>query len=1047
MLMLKFDEFVRSLKQNKDTTHSLLLGAGASIESGIPSAIDCIWDWKREIFLSQNPILIESYNNIKIDNVRISIQKWFDDQGVYPLFNSADEYSFFAEKTYPIEDDRRKYFQHLVDGKTPSIGYHLISMLAEQGWIKTVWTTNFDGLMVKSAHQYNTVPIEITLETEKRIYRNDFEKELLCITLHGDYKYGALKNTAYELDSQSDIFINALIHDLSKRNLIVIGYSGRDKSLMNALQKAYQQPGSGRLYWCGYGENYDPAVEFLIQTVNETGRNAFYIPTDGFDKTILSIARHSMSDNRSFLQKIDNLKNTLGAVTSVGTSKFNVINGSRNKIISTNVYPISFPTSCYQFEVKLDEYEKPWDYCKSLTEHGIIAVPMKGIVYAWGEKQTINNICSKKLSSDILITPFTREALISTNVFKEMLIRALTEIVGRSCQLSHNKNKIWDTTQEVKFNIGNKVIKAYKGIKLSLLFDWKYKYVTFSPTFVYEVEIKLSRTEHKQFSDNFSMLINSSKPNFMVHQYINEWALRTLGTGVRSTYPINSNSGFSFQIGHNSAILGVNRNISLPSSIILPSTIQENRIVFNGIESRDPELIFFNSQTNKMVTDFHPMRGLTNNHPFDYSLNEKVLRSSISLGVLCPEAHTEKFYRFINQLNSRHSVKYNIDYVIPFPGFYSAYKTGLDLPLTNSRNWLSYETNNKIDIKQAALDLGNVVTQKLDQLSSAQIDVAIIYIPKEYEPFTAYSDENGRFDLHDYVKAYAIQKNIATQFVREKTLESDMNCQIMWALSLAIYVKSSRVPWTISGIEKDTAFAGIGYSVNSSANGAHIILGCSHIYSSDGQGMKYKLSKINDVTFDKRHNPYLSEEEAYRVGLNIKELFYKSFTDLPKRVVIHKRTPFRNEEIQGLTACLLSTGIRDIELLEITYEDNLKCFEYTRNYDIDGFPVHRGLCCPINDTTMYLYTHGIAPSVRNPNFKYIQGGKTIPLPLKITKYYGNGSATQIATEILGLSKMNWNSFGLYSKLPCTIESSNEIARIGWFLSQYEGAVYDYRFFM
>ena len=63
------------------------------------------------------------------------------------------------------------------------------------------------------------------------------------------------------------------------------------------------------------------------------------------------------------------------------------------------------------------------------------------------------------------------------------------------------------------------------------------------------------------------------------------------------------------------------------------------------------------------------------------------------------------------------------------------------------------------------------------------------------------------------------------------------------------------------------------------------------------------------------------------------------------------------------------------------------------------------------------------------------------------KYYGNGTMTQIATEILGLSKMNWNSFGLYSKLPCTIESSNEIARIGWLLSQYEGAIYDYRYFM
>lgn len=53
----------------------------------------------------------------------------------------------------------------------------------------------------------------------------------------------------------------------------------------------------------------------------------------------------------------------------------------------------------------------------------------------------------------------------------------------------------------------------------------------------------------------------------------------------------------------------------------------------------------------------------------------------------------------------------------------------------------------------------------------------------------------------------------------------------------------------------------------------------------------------------------------------------------------------------------------------------------------------------------------------------------------------------IATEILGLTKMNWNSFDLYSKLPATIQTSNEIARIGWLLNRFEGKTYDYRNFM
>ena len=96
---------------------------------------------------------------------------------------------------------------------------------------------------------------------------------------------------------------------------------------------------------------------------------------------------------------------------------------------------------------------------------------------------------------------------------------------------------------------------------------------------------------------------------------------------------------------------------------------------------------------------------------------------------------------------------------------------------------------------------------------------------------------------------------------------------------------------------------------------------------------------------------------------------------------------------------------------------------------------------------VYLFTHGIAPSVISQTRKYFQGGKSIPLPLKIVRHYGNCDISLLATEILGLSKMNWNSFNLYSKLPCTIESSNEIARIGWLLSQFEGTLYDYRFFM
>ena len=1047
MEILQLDEFLRSIKQNIDTPHSLLLGAGASIESGIPSATDCIWDWKREIYLSKNPGSIGNFDNSKSEAVRRVIQRWIDAQNIYPTENSVEEYSYFAEKAYPIADDRRKYFQHLVANHDPSLGYHLISLLALENIIKSVWTTNFDGLTLKCAHQYSPlVPVEITAATSERIYRGDVDKELLCIALHGDYKYGALKNTKQELDTQDGELVKALLHELTNRDLIVVGYSGRDQSLMDALTQVYSTRGAGKLFWCGYGSNIPSEVKTLIRTANQYGRAAFYIPTEGFDSTFYAIARHCMSENKEFLEKVDNIKKKLSITLEPQHNGFIQLNGAVNKVVSTNAFPIAFPNQCYQFEVLLASDEKPWDFCKALGKEDVMAVPYKNLVYAWGSKSVIEEVCKGKLKTNIELCPLSRASIAGNSTFRELLLKTLVRILAVSHGLGHSKDKIWDTKEVLKYRIGARTVTAYSGVKLALLFDYKYSYLTLVPSYMYADDVTLSSEERKQFADWFNARVNNGRPNLNANEYVVKWSKKIIGnTKFSANYPGRNTVRFSFAVVNYSALIGVSSGKR--NSIQLPAAVPK-RIVFSGTEYKDPTLLFCSASTHGIAEDFHPMRGLISNAPVDYAMDGGILHSAISVGVICPDKHERRFAQFISELNYRSQAKHNTDYLITFPGFYQAFKTGLDLPEPNSGKWKQINASNEQDIHKAAVEFGDAIIRKIDQLSADSVDVILIYIPRDYEIFTSYTDGTVKYDLHDYIKAYAAQKQVATQFVREKTIESDLHCQIMWALSLALYVKSGRIPWVINGIQADTAFAGIGYSVMNAPTGSNVVVGCSHIYSSDGRGMKYKLSKIHDYSFDRKKNPYLSEEEAYRIGLNIKELFYKSFSELPKRVVVHKRTPFRRDEVKGLVESLSSAGVKNIELLEIIYEDNLKCFALNESCTrVDGYPVRRGMCFPIDNNTMYLFTHGIAPSVISPNRKYFQGGKSVPLPLKVVKHYGSGDMAQIATEILGLSKMNWNSFGLYSKLPCTIESSNEIARIGWLLSQFEGTLYDYRYFM
>jgi hypothetical protein len=327
--------------------------------------------------------------------------------------------------------------------------------------------------------------------------------------------------------------------------------------------------------------------------------------------------------------------------------------------------------------------------------------------------------------------------------------------------------------------------------------------------------------------------------------------------------------------------------------------------------------------------------------------------------------------------------------------------------------------------------------------------VVAIFIPEEWLPFTNYNDDGEYFDLHDYIKAYAVSKGVATQLIQERTLaQTSINCQIHWWLSLSFYVKALRTPYVLSDLDKSTAFAGIGYSLKNVGGNKQLLLGCSQIFNSQGEGLQYKLSKVENFTIQ-RDNAFLSYDDALRFGTSIRQMFFSSLGKAPERVVIHKRTYFSDDEKSGIINGL--GEIKTIDLVEINIENNLRYVASAINKDgvatADGYPVRRGTCIQTGARTALLWNHGTSASIKNPNFKYFKGGRRIPAPLHIKKHYGVTNVDVIANEILGLSKMNWNTFDLYSQLPATLNASNEIARIGTMLSRYTDKVYDYRYFI
>lgn len=1035
---LDFDKFKRSLIISKNDKFAFLLGAGCSISSQIQSANDCIWEWKRMIYQTNNNISekwIENFRNKKNQEI---IQNWLDTQGRYPVKDSVGEYSFYAKECFPIDDDRRKYFQSICSNAQPSIGYKGIALLAKAGFLDTVWTTNFDDLVRDACISQRFLSIDITLDNTNRIVnRAQNITELPVIKLHGDFKYGEIKNTEEELKSQDAVFRQKMIEYLADKHLIVFGYSGRDQSIMNTLTELYTNNGGGRLYWCGYKENNNKTVTELLNIANKNQTKAFYIATEGFDNAIYQIAQLLLKDNKTIYDEFESILSAANKETE--STPFNLITKKTNTVLKSNCFPIEFPSEVYVFDHNISG--KSWEFLNSniLANIGVSAVPINKQIWCLGNANDIQDAFGANIQTKLTRKPITEISNRDNNLIY-LYLSSFCKYYSLEKNLKTDfRRKLWNEN-EFEFIKGQKV---HNAIRLSIDIIGERYYLTLNPDFYVESKKDIHTIGLEYFHQIWNKRFN---------EYISRWRALLFGDSNQFDFPNNSNSGFIFKIDKNPIFTLVD---DLNKNYQEKITISENLLEYKGVRFKEPNLIFSSKNSNQKCLESHPMLGLVNHNPFETSVNH-FLSKEIKMSVLCVDEYSQKLNTFLNKLNSKVIVNNPKEqYTINYEGFENIYNVKLEIPDITSIDWRKLESCDLTnDIKASSNKIKeNICSEILKVSASGTQRIIVIFVPEKWLKFTSYSTEVESFDLHDYIKAFCAEKGLTSQVITERTIiDYKQECQIMWWLSLSFYVKSFRTPWLVENSTSDTAFAGIGYSVDKHNKNNHIVLGCSHLYTSNGEGLKYKLSRLsNDKIQWRDKKPHLSYDDAYDFGRSIINLFYESMNDLPKRVVIHKRTFFTQEEKSGICDSLLeNANILNVDLIEINFEDDIKYVSSKIKNgvaEIDLYAVARGTCVQLTDNSALLWAHGVIPSVKNKSLSFYPGGRYIPKPLKLIRHYGNSSLEQIANEILGLSKMNWNSLNLYSQLPATIFSSNEIARIGRLVNNIGSSEYDYRFFI
>jgi len=1047
--LLGLDALVRSIGINKGTPIALFLGAGASITSGVPSAANCIWEWKRSIFLTNNPGLETQFSELSLPSVRQKIQRWLDVQGRYPARESPDEYGFYIQECFPIADDRRAFFREKIRSAIPHYGYRILVKLAEAGLVRSVWTPNFDRLTIKAAAaSQSLVAVEIGIDCQERLHRKPNRNELLCVSIHGDYRYDLLKNTSEEIRGQDEKLRAAYVEELRHTPLIVIGYSGRDDSVIDSLESAYAQSGTGNLYWCGFGDGEIPArVARLLARAQDGGRSAHYISSSGFDDLLLRIALHCLPPAEA-----DQARQLLDFQERPATemrADFSLPELFTCGIIKSNAFAFTPPGEIYEFTLKKWPEEKTWEYFRQCTEgKPLVAGPFKSRGYAFGTIDDLRTAFGRNVNEKIERVPINDQDLKhDDSTINSLVRRALVDAFsGRTGANNDGRSLLWKNEARERRKVQGRDFLIHDALLVYLRRIGSNSYVVLRPT------IKVGSVDGqevpKEVERNLKIAILGWQHNAEFNQAVEEWRNLLLAQ-ERYEFPPNAGSPFRFQL-RRTPVLARLTSRDKTRQIQIKEKYRTS-LVQVAVELPEPKLVYSSRQGNGQVADAHPVRGMLQNRPFDYPLTARQLAPTIQLGVICPNAEATKLTSYLDAFHTSTSPgKFEADYLPPFPGFEGAFGVPLQMPRPGENLWVTCpEIDPTLNQQQGALEIGRHLTTCLSTLRAAAApSVTLVFIPQRWVPWRSFETQAERFDLHNFVKAFCVPQGISTQFLEEETLLDTLQCRIRWWLSLALYVKSMRTPWVLESLDPESAFVGLGMSLDRKAErGTQVILGCSHLYNAQGQGLQFRLSKIENPII-RRRNAFMSFDDARRVGETIRQLFWEAQSRLPGRVVIHKLTPFIDEERRGLQAGL--TGVKEIDLLEICTEDALRYLSSVPQQDgtfkEDKFPMKRGTLLKLSPDSALLWVHGVT-NVIDSTKKYYQGKRRIPAPLVIKRHAGRSDLMTIGTEILGLSKMNWNSFDLYTKVPATIESSRQIARIGSLLERFGSVSYDYRLFM
>ena len=293
-------------------------------------------------------------------------------------------------------------------------------------------------------------------------------------------------------------------------------------------------------------------------------------------------------------------------------------------------------------------------------------------------------------------------------------------------------------------------------------------------------------------------------------------------------------------------------------------------------------------------------------------------------------------------------------------------------------------------------------------------------------------------DFHNLLKAKLILANIraATQVIVESTLnfrdklhnklyEDNIKAHIAWTLSTSIYYKLGNLPWKLHTLRNGVCYLGLVFKQLPNKKGN--VCSAAQMFLKDGDGSVFR-GNIGLWKADKSDEYHLDKESSSDLLALALDDYFSKWGKYPVEIFIHGKVKFNQEEWSGFQMAIDNrnalTRLGGV-IIKDTRDNKrmmMKLFK-SRDNSAGNYGNLRGLACLLDERSGYLFTRGFIPRLNTSNTLEIAN------PLYIEIFESDVPLETVLTDILALTKLNYNSCIYGDGLPVTLRFSNMIGNI------------------